>query len=280
MGASGNDNENLQKLLDRTIKKFEIITDFFKNKDLINIDNKEFNNQSIIILLALREIDAVKNLLSEKERIIKIPQFNFKLKKIYKMKFNLVSNGEDIKQYNEKIEKIYKDLKKCANTKKIMEDYNVSTIDNLITSLEKSNMPKIIKKSWESNFHQFFLDFIYTEIISKKMYTKEYLNKLYMMKYITQYLIFIKKWIWCSINTNLSLTKEEIKICKLDAFNEEKILSHFLLKEVENCGSKLIEGISDLKNYNENALDELILFYLEILKIIKKFENNLNNNLL
>ena len=280
MGASGNDNENLQKLLDRTIKKFEIITDFFKNKDLINIDNKEFNNQSIIILLALREIDAVKNLLSEKERIIKIPQFNFKLKKIYKMKFNLVSNGEDIKQYNEKIEKIYKDLKKCANTKKIMEDYNVSTIDNLITSLEKSNMPKIIKKSWESNFHQFFLDFIYTEIISKKMYTKEYLNKLYMMKYITQYLIFIKKWIWCSINTNLSLTKEEIKICKLDAFNEEKILSHFLLKEVENCGSKLIEGISDLKNYNENALDELILFYLEILKIIKKLENNLNNNLL
>jgi len=280
MGASGNDNENLQKLLDRTIKKFEIITDFFKNKDLINIDNKEFNNQSIIILLALREIDAVKNLLSEKERIIKIPQFNFKLKKIYKMKFNLVSNGEDIKQYNEKIEKIYKDLKKCANTKKIMEDYNVSTIDNLITSLEKSNMPKIIKKSWESNFHQFFLDFIYTEIISKKMYTKEYLNKLYMMKYITQYLIFIKKWIWCSINTNLSLTKDEIKICKLDAFNEEKILSHFLLKEVENCGSKLIEGISDLKNYNENALDELILFYLEILKIIKKFENNLNNNLL
>ena len=280
MGASGNDNENLQKLLDRTIKKFEIITDFFKNKDLINIDNKEFNNQSIIILLALREIDAVKNLLSEKERIIKIPQFNFKLKKIYKMKFNLVSNGEDIKQYNEKIEKIYKDLKKCANTKKIMENYNVSTIDNLITSLEKSNMPKIIKKSWESNFHQFFLDFIYTEIISKKMYTKEYLNKLYMMKYITQYLIFIKKWIWCSINTNLSLTKDEIKICKSDAFNEEKILSHFLLKEVENCGSKLIEGIPDLKNYNENALDELILFYLEILKIIKKFENNLNNNLL
>ena len=276
MRASGNNKdeaENMQQLLENTIKKFELITNYYKEKKIL--DN-EFRNHSVIILLVLREMESLKNIFSEKS--VKLFQFNLELQKSYKMRFKKIElNSKFIEDKKAELDRLIDDLKKYGYSNKIKKEYETSIIDNIITPLEKKEFPKIIKTSWDSNFHQFFLDFISIEIISKKAYTKEYLNKLYLIRYITEILIFIKYWIQYTNNLiggknyNIPVSQEEIDICKKNAFDEERILTLSLFQEIESTKYENIKDNLDMIKDNKKALNELILLYKQILKIIKDF---------
>ena len=115
--------------------------------------------------------------------------------------------------------------------------------------------------------------------------TKEYLYKLYIIKYFCQIMLFFKELINYTINAqdinrgqkNL-LTKEEMKNCKKYSFDENKILTLCLFKELAYCNSEYIKNKPDLIKDNEKELDDIIKLYLQILKKINNLEDNLKKN--
>ena len=216
----------------------------------------------------------------EKNPENKIPQYNLKTKKLYTIKLPQKEfNANDISLFQTNIKAIQNKLRDMLEIKDMKKLYNVSTIENISNPNENDgNFLKILENVYNCNFHKFFIDEYIHDLIKLKMdreniYTNKVLSKVKMAKYIIQILLCLKIFIKYNTAEKQPLTSEEKKECSKIAFNDEFVLSNFLLFESE----KKEEGIqSFLIEDNTIAIEELTLLYHELLNIIKQIEDNLN----
>ena len=257
MKVGENQEAKLKSLFEQIIKKYYFILNYYKNKAISdNINENEFINHSIIILLAIREMDIATNLLEGRDgSFIVIPQFNLELKKVYNMRFKFNPKDNNAIKLKDEIKQIYATA--------------------LGENNGKNSMLKIIINSHQSGFYKFWSNFANNEIFSIKNYSQESLARLYMAKYVVQYLIFIKEWIQNSINKrvheygNIPLSKIEAKKYKKYTFDEAKIMTLPLFQETKICKYETIKNEKYLIQNNETELDDLIKLNLSILKKIK-----------
>lgn len=281
----------LDLILRKTEQRFKDIEEFYKPEKEITKEDKYYMGHCIIILLTLREIEILENFLKEKKSLNKetkeveqykdilIPQYHFGIKKIYSFKFKHINIMEEtIQNFKKEIMKIHKELKKRLDDELITEQFNVSVIDDITSPMENSGFIfKIIEMSFDSDLHSLYIDYINEFIIlklqKKDIFTKEVLNKLKMIKYITQILLFIKIYIKLNGVTKDNLSKEELKECSKYITNDAVILTHFNLLELKKTQD--IFKSDDIIKDNELALEELINFNKKIIGIINKIENNI-----
>lgn len=278
-------------ILEKTEQRFKVIEEFYKPEKEITKEDKYYMGHCIIILLTLREIEILENFLKEKKSLNKetkeveqykdilIPQYHFGIKKIYSFKFKHINIMEEtIQNFKKEIMKIHKELKKRLDDELITEQFNVSVIDDITSPMENSGFIfKIIEMSFDSDLHSLYIDYINEFIILKlqknDIFTKEVLNKLKMIKYITQILLFIKIYIKLNGVTKDNLSKEELKECSKYITNDAVILTHFNLLELKKTQD--IFKSDDIIKDNELALEELINFNKKIIDIINKIEKNI-----
>ena len=291
MGAGAGSLPTLGLILQKTEQRFKDILEFYKPEKEITKEDKYYKGQSIIILLTLREIEILENFLKEKKSLNKetkeveqykdilIPQYHFGIKKIYSFKFKHINIMEEtIQNFKKEIMKIHKELKKRLDDELITEQFNVSVIDDITSPMENSGFIfKIIEMSFDSDIHSLYIDYINEFIIlklqKKDIFTEEVLNKLKMIKYITQILLFIKIYIKLNCVTKDNLSKEELKECSKFITNDGVILTHFNLLELKKTQD--IFKSDDIIKDNELALEELINFNKKIIDIINKIEKNI-----
>ena len=278
-------------ILEKTEQRFKVIEEFYKPEKEITKEDKYYMGHCIIILLTLREIEILENFLKEKKSLNKetkeveqykdilIPQYHFGIKKIYSFKFKHINIMEEtIQNFKKEIMKIHKELKKRLDDELITEQFNVSVIDDITSPMENSGFIfKIIEMSFDSDLHSLYIDYINEFIIlklqKKDIFTKEVLNKLKMIKYIAQILLFIKIYIKLNGVTKDNLSKEELKECSKYITNDAVILTHFNLLELKKTQD--IFKSDDIIKDNELALEELINFNKKIIDIINKIEKNI-----
>ena len=291
MGVGGNEKiregEKLKLILKKHEVKFENILKYYININQFQ-DNIAFCQQNyIIILLTLKEMEIFNSFISTRREYVKIPQFNLESKKAYNMKFKcLISNDNYILNCKEKINSIKKNLEKYLNIFKNNARNLLASNDKFCDSIENMNIFSNIENSFKYKVHKYIYNIIHEEIFSKEnKYTTEYLNKLYIIKYFTQLMIFIQEFINYTINlknifnrNNNLLTYDEMKLCKRHCFDENKIMTLSLFKELNNCNYEEIKNKPDLIKSNEKKLDDLIKVYIHILKKINKIEVNLKDN--
>lgn len=274
--------EIITKLFDSTEKRLTDILKYYQGfGKKIEKQDKYYSQHSHIILLTIKEIEyLLEKTQPEKNPENKIPQYNLKTKKLYTIKlpqkeFN--ANNNFLFQTN--IKAIQNKLRDMLEIKDMKKLYNVSTIENISNPNENDgNYLKILENVYNCNFHKFFIDEYIHDLIKLKMdreniYTNKVLSKLKMAKYIIQILLCLKIFIKYNTEEKQPLTSEEKKECSKIAFNDEFVLSNFLLfegeKKEERIQSFLIED-------NSIAIEELTLLYHELLNIIKQIEDNLN----
>ena len=291
MGAGAGSLPTLGLILEKTEQRFKVIEEFYKPEKEITKEDKYYMGHCIIILLTLREIEILENFLKEKKSLNKetkeveqykdilIPQYHFGIKKIYSFKFKHINiMDEKIQNFKKEIMKIHKELKKRLDDELITEQFNVSVIDDITSPMENSGFIfKIIEMSFDSDIHSLYIDYINEFIIlklqKKDIFTKEDLNKLKMIKYIAQILLFIKIYIKLNGVTKDNLSKEELKECSKYITNDAVILTHFNLLELKKTQD--IFKSDDIIKDNELALEELINFNKKIIDIINKIEKNI-----
>ena len=295
MGAGAGSLPTLGLILEKTEQRFKVIEEFYKPEKEITKEDKYYMGHCIIILLTLREIEILENFLKEKKSLNKetkeveqykdilIPQYHFGIKKIYSFKFKHINiMDEKIRNFKKEIMKIHKELKKRLDDELITEQFNVSVIDDITSPMENSGFIfKIIEMSFDSDIHSLYIDYINEFIIlklqKKYIFTKEdlkkVLNKLKMIKYIAQILLFIKIYIKLNGVTKDNLSKEELKECSKYITNDAVILTHFNLLELKKTQD--IFKSDDIIKDNELALEELINFNKKIIDIINKIEKNI-----
>ena len=291
MGAGAGSLPTLGLILQKTEQRFKDILEFYKPEKEITKEDKYYMGHCIIILLTLREIEILENFLKEKKSLNKetkeveqykdilIPQYHFGIKKIYSFKFKHINiMDEKIQNFKKEIMKIHKELKKRLDDELITEQFNVSVIDDITSPMENSGFIfKIIEMSFDSDIHSLYIDYINEFIIlklqKKDIFTEEVLNKLKMIKYITQILLFIKIYIKLNCVTKDNLSKEELKECSKFITNDGVILTHFNLLELKKTQD--IFKSDDIIKDNELALEELINFNKKIIDIINKIEKNI-----
>ena len=291
MGVGAGSLPTLGLILEKTEQRFKVIEEFYKPEKEITKEDKYYMGHCIIILLTLREIEILENFLKEKKSLNKetkeveqykdilIPQYHFGIKKIYSFKFKHINIMEEtIQNFKKEIMKIHKELKKRLDDELITEQFNVSVIDDITSPMENSGFIfKIIEMSFDSDLHSLYIDYINEFIILKlqknDIFTKEVLNKLKMIKYITQILLFIKIYIKLNGVTKDNLSKEELKECSKYITNDAVILTHFNLLELKKTQD--IFKSDDIIKDNELALEELINFNKKIIDIINKIEKNI-----
>ena len=291
MGAGAGSLPTLDLILRKTEQRFKDISEFYKPEKEITKEDKYYKGHCIIILLTLREIEILENFLKEKKSLNKetkeveqykdilIPQYHFGIKKIYSFKFKHINiMDETIQNFKKEIMKIHKELKKRLDDELITEQFNVSVIDDITSPMENSGFIfKIIEMSFDSDLHSLYIDYINEFIIlklqKKDIFTKEDLNKLKMIKYIAQILLFIKIYIKLNGVTKDNLSKEELKECSKYITNDAVILTHFNLLELKKTQD--IFKSDDIIKDNELALEELINFNKKIIDIINKIEKNI-----
>jgi len=291
MGAGAGSLPTLGLILEKTEQRFKVIEEFYKPEKEITKEDKYYMGHCIIILLTLREIEILENFLKEKKSLnietkeveqykdILIPQYHFGIKKIYSFKFKHINIMEEkIQNFKKEIMKIHKELKKRLDDELITEQFNVSVIDDITSPMENSGFIfKIIEMSFDSDLHSLYIDYINEFIIlklqKKDIFTKEDLNKLKMIKYIAQILLFIKIYIKLNGVTKDNLSKEELKECSKYITNDAVILTHFNLLELKKTQD--IFKSDDIIKDNELALEELINFNKKIIDIINKIEKNI-----
>ena len=281
MGAASDSRQTLGVILKKTEQKFKDILEFYKPEKEIKKEDKCYLGHSIIILLTLREIEIIEKFLKEGKQYndISIPQYHFRIKKIYSFKFKHVNiMDETIQNFKKEIMKIYKELKKRLDDEFITEKFEVSVIDDVISPMENSGfLFKIIEMSFDSDLHSLYInyinEFIKLKLERKNIYTKEVLNKLKMIKYITQILLFIKIYIKLNGVIKENLSKEELIECSRYISNDDEILTFFILLELKKP-QDLFKS-DDIKKDNEQALEELIDFNKKLLDIINKIEKNI-----
>ena len=291
MGVGAGSLPTLGLILEKTEQRFKEILEFYKPEKEITKEDKYYMGHCIIILLTLREIEILENFLKEKKSLNKetkeveqykdilIPQYHFGIKKIYSFKFKHINiMDETIQNFKKEIMKIHKELKKRLDDELITEQFNVSVIDDITSPMENSGFIfKIIEMSFDSDIHSLYIDYINEFIIlklqKKDIFTKEDLNKLKMIKYIAQILLFIKIYIKLNGVTKDNLSKEELKECSKYITNDAVILTHFNLLELKKTQD--IFKSDDIIKDNELALEELINFNKKIIDIINKIEKNI-----
>ena len=261
-----NDKELIKQILKKTEEKFDEFDDILNYyKGFKNLKNdKYFNQHSIVISLTLLEIEKMK------ENVFKIPQYSFKYKKKFCVEIEAKEIDKNtINKFLEKIEKIKADLENLIGIGKICDNLEISVYDDII-ELTDDDLINIIKDVYDTNLHDFYLNYL-QELIKQKAndnYTKYKLNHLKIVKYITQILIFIKLFVKYKIEKLDPLTNEVINKISL---NEEKSLVNFSLILISNTIVKLETFLSD---DNDKALNELTNFYKVISQIIEKLEKN------
>ena len=261
-----NNNAKIKQILDQTEKRFNDILEYYNDfKDLKK--DKYFTQHSIVISLTLLEIEKIKENFDADNKVFNIPQYSFK----YKIKFidkkkidkNIVNN------FLENIEKIGEKLGNLIGKGTICDILEISVYDD-ICDLDNDYIINIIRDIHDSNFHEFYLNYL-QEFIKQKAnnnFTKDNLSHLKIVKNITQILIFIKLFIKYKIEKVEPLTNEVIKEIGLD---EEKSMVNFSLILISNAAFEVEDFLS---KDNDKSLNELTNFYKVILKIIKKFEKN------
>ena len=277
------DANDLNQILIKTKQRLNFILEYYQKKGPLKKENEYYNQDSIIILLTLREIEIIKDKLETNEtNKIKIPQLILELKKIYYPSFNNINyNSNIISDFKNSIINIGEELKNLINIGEITENYRVSVIDDLIIPDNNYDyLFNIIESAYNCNFHKFYLNYIkkFIRLISNEnnIYTKDVLDDLIMVKYITQILIFIKIYIRHRLVKKEKLSeKEYLEIKRNINFIDDIVMTNFILDEVGNIRKK--DKCYLIKD-NEKALDELINFNHIILKIIRKVEKNMNNN--
>ena len=291
MGAGAGSLPTLGLILEKTEQRFKVIEEFYKPEKEITKEDKYYMGHCIIILLILREIEILENFLKEKKSLNKetkeveqykdilIPQYHFGIKKIYSFKFKHINiMDEKIQNFKKEIMKIHKELKKRLDDELITEQFNVSVIDDITSPMENSGFIfKIIEMSFDSDIHSLYIDYINEFIILKlqknDIFTKEVLNKLKMIKYITQILLFIKIYIKLNGVIKENLSKEEQIECGKYITCDDIILTYFTLLELKKTQD--IFKSDEIKKDNDQALEELINFNKKILDIINQIEKNI-----
>jgi len=274
-----NENE-LRNILLKTKKRLNFILEYYQKKGPLKKENEYYYQNSIIILLTLREIEIIKDKFEPNEiNKIEIPQLNLKLKKVYNLPINNINyNNNIISNFKNSIINIGEELKNLINIAEITERYKVSVIDDLI--IQDNNFDylfNIIDSAYKNNFHGFYMNYIKKKFMSneKNFYTKEALDDLIMIKYLTQMLIVIKIFIKHRLVKKDKLSEKEFLEIKRDIFTDDITITYFILEEVgkirKNDKSYIIKD-------NEKALDELIKFNHIILKIIELVENDMDNS--
>ena len=263
-----NNNDKMKQILNQTEKRFNDILEYYNDfKDLKN--DKYFTQHSIVISLTLLEIKKIKENFdtNTNNKVFNIPQYSFKYKKKFidtkKIDKNIVKN------FLENIGKIRDKLENLIGKGTICGILGISVYDD-ICDLDNDYIINIIRDIHDSNFHEFYLNYL-QEFIKQKAnnnFTKDNLSHLKIIKNIIQILIFIKLFIKYKIGKVEPLTNEVIKEISL---NEEKSMVNFSLILISNTTFKVEDFLSD---DNDKSLNELTNFYKVILKIIKKFEKN------
>ena len=300
MGVGGISTLNL--ILEKTQQRFKTILEFYKDKKEIKNGDKYYKAHSIIILLTLREIEIIEEFLKEKkpskkeikkeikeeskkedENInVSIPQYHFKFKKIYSFKFKNINLMDDtIKNFKKEIRSIHSELQKHLDDD-LINIFGVSVIDDVSSPLEQNGfLFKIIEMSFDSDLHELYInyinEFIKFKVERKNIYTEKVLNKLKMLKSITQILLVIKIYIKLNGVTKDSLSKEEQLECGKYITSEDAILTHFILFELKKPQELFKSENQNLKKDNEQALEELISFNKQLLNIINKIEKIINS---
>ena len=284
MGAGGiNAKEKLKNLLDNTQERLDDIAEYYKNFGELKKTDENFPHHSTIILITLREIENIMNKLAlGEDKTIKTPQYNYNLRKIYELKFRGIDLDDGVvAEFKKKIETNKIILANKINLNDLETNIKVSVIENIISTFDNIYLYKIIENSYNSNFHKFFInnyvhDFIKIKMDGKNIYTKEILLKLKMAKYISQILIFTKLYaIYYNKEEKDKLTENELKQCFKIVFNEEFVMSNFLLYE---CKKREEQINPSLLNDSKKALDELVHFYPTLLKLIIKLEKKMSIN--
>ena len=262
-----NDDAKIKQILNQTQKRFNDILEYYNDfKDLKN--DKYFTQHSIVISLTLLEIEKIKENFDANNKVFNIPQYSFK----YKKKFidTKIIDKNIVKNFLENIEKIRDKLENLIGKGTICDVLKISVYDD-ICDLDNDYIINIIRDIHDSNFHEFYLNYLQGFIKQKannNNFTKDNLLLLKIVKYITQILIFIKLFIKYKIGKVEPLTNEVIKEISL---NEEKSMINFSLILISDTTVKVENFLSD---DNDKSLNELTNFYKVILKIIKKLENN------
>lgn len=263
-----NNNDKMKQILAQTEKRFNDILDYYNDfKDLKN--DKYFTQHSIVISLTLLEIEKIKEIFDTdtNNKVFNIPQYSFKYKKKFIDTKKIDKNIVD--KFLENIENIRDKLGNLIGKGTICDILEISVYDD-ICDLDNDYIINIIRDIHDSNFHEFYLNYL-QEFIKQKAnnnFTKDNLRDLKIVKYITQILIFIKLFIKYKIEKVAPLTNEVIEEVSL---NEEKSMVNFSLILISNTAFEVEDFLSD---DNDKSLNELTNFYKVILKIIKKFEKN------
>lgn len=269
--------DELKQILEKQEQRLKDILEFYK-RNKISKEDEYFTQHSFIILFTLLEINLMQESLNiEQNKKIKIYQYNFKNKKHNALQLDIDKcDKQIISDFIMEVNNLSNELKDFIDAGSICNNFKVSVIDDIIyQNKEKDNVLIIIEKAYNSNFHQFYINYI-NEIIKLKankneIYTENNLIFFKFIKYITQILIFIKLYIkykYVTKDKNYKFIESN-----RDLLIENKNLTYFSLSLVGNSHNKIK---CDLLKDNENVLDELCNFYPIIMKIIELVEQNLN----
>jgi hypothetical protein len=295
MGVGGITTLNL--ILEKTQQRLKSILEIYKDKKEIKKGDKYYMAHSIIILLTLREIEIIEEFLKENKQFkkeskkedeyinVSIPQYHFKFKKIYSFKFkNINIMDEKIKNFKKEIRSIHLELQKHLDDE-LINIFGVSVIDDVSSPLENNGfLFKIIEMSFDSDsdLHELYInyinEFIKLKVERKNIYTEDVLNRLKMLKSITQILLFIKIYIKLNGEAKDRLSEEEQLECGKYIASDDLILTYFILFELKKKQELFNSENQNLKKDNEQALEELIKFNNQLLNIINKIEKIINNH--
>ena len=273
---------DLKNIIEKANQRLKFILNFYQKKGPLKKENKYYNQDTIIILLTLREIEIIKDKFEYNEKNqIEIPLLNLTYKKVDNLLMNNINvNNNIISEFKKSINDIGEELKNLIKIEEITEKYKVSVIDDLI--IQDTNFDylfNIIESAYNCNFHKFYLNYI-KKIVNlitseNEIYTKDLLDDLIMIKYITHILIFIKTYIKHRLIKKDKLSEKEFLETKRNINKEDFVITNFILDEVGKVRKK--DKCYIIKD-NEKALDELIKFNDLLLKIIEKVKNSMGNN--
>ena len=284
-------------LLDKLLIKYKTINEYYSKIDINNM--KYISENEDFIILILFEINKIKSILSNKKEFtsgryeisfltilnkednnnqIESQLYNINSKNcldIYLINDNLCPEKKN--NFINEINQIYNNLiKLILKIQKITNSEKFSIINNKINDDYFENL---LKQFGKSKFHNFFFSFIHKfENINKN----ENIDKdkacleLNICKYIGETLLFIKEGIKSSndFKSKRYKTKEELLKDLNDIFNEDnenekgkKYILISLFCENIRHSYDFIEH-SNLEKDNESAIEKIIHFYPNILKLI------------
>jgi hypothetical protein len=287
MGAKGIEGiDVLEKISEKTEERLKIILNYYKKKGKIKKTDKYFNQHSLIIVLTLREIELIKEKLKKNDiNEIHISQYNFKIKKVYALMFkNIDFESPKISSLKTSLENVREELSGLIDGGEVSDGMGISVMDNLCCPCEKSGyLLQMIIRADCNESDKFLSDYIRDNLaIANNLnynYKNEDLENLKMVKYIIQLFLFMRLYIKFNVKQMAELTTEEKEECNKNVVEDNIILTHFLLCEIDIPCLNIPDYLT---NGNEEAINKLSEIYGNLLIKIeqqkKKLINNSNNN--